>query len=151
MSLSGVCVRGNLSAGSFRMRPRLLCIAIAKSFITDSIPQDFGISIYDLGFMRKAFNSTSYLPGDVNNQSHAFGTALRGFTGRATSWKGDELICLATLLGLSSAAGIELQEIAVETRDVKFLSLWKNTPHGLLLCSGPIFEQPGYRWMRRDF
>ena len=123
----------------------------AKSFVTDSIPQDVGIFHYDLGFMRKAFNSTNYLPGDISSQSHAFGTALRGFTGRATSWKGDELICLAILLGLSSAAVVQLQETAVESREFKFLSLWKNIPHGLLFCSGPKFEQPGYRWMRRDF
>ena len=123
----------------------------AKSFVTDSISQDVGIFHYELGFMRKAFNSTSYLPGDINSQSHAFGIALHGFIGRATSWKGDELICLAILLGLSSAAVIELQETAVESREFKFLSLWKNIPHGLLFCSGPKFEQPGYRWMRHDF
>lgn len=122
-----------------------------RSFVIDSIPTDVGKFHYDLGFMAKGFNSTNYLPGDINGQSHAFGVALYGFVGRATSWKGDELICLAILLGLSSAAVREIQETAVETRDFKLLSLWKNIPHGLIFCSGPKFEQPGYRWMRRDF
>ena len=124
---------------------------IARPIVTDSIPTDVGIFHDDLNFMRKAFNSTSYLPGDINAQSHAFGIALHGFIGRATSWKGDELICLAILLGLRPAAVTELQETAVENREFTFLSLWKNIPLGLLFCSGPKFEQPGYRWMRRDF
>ena len=123
----------------------------AKPFVTDAIPNDVGIFHYDLEFMRKAFNSTDYLPGDISNQSHAFGVALHGFIGRATSWKGDELICLAILLGLSPGAVGELQETAVERRESKLLSLLTNIPHGLLFCSGPKFEQPGYRWMRREF
>lgn len=123
----------------------------ARPFVTDSIPNDAGIFHHDLGSMRKAFHSTSYLPRDIYHQSHAFGIALHGFIGRATSWKGDELICLAILLGLSSSAVTELQETAVESRDFKLLSLWRNIPHGLLFSSGPKFEQPGYRWMRRDF
>ncbi|MDI1486488.1 MAG: hypothetical protein OHK93_005718 [Ramalina farinacea] len=124
---------------------------IARPYITNSIPSDVGRFYDDLVFMRKAFNSTSYLPGDINAQSHAFGIALHGFIGRATSWKGDELICLALLLGLNPVAVTKLQESAVESREFAFLSLWENIPHGLLFCSGPKFEQPGYRWMRRDF
>ena len=124
---------------------------VARSFVTNSIFSDVGLFHDDLEFMRKAFNSPSYLPGDINAQSHAFGVALHGFIGRATSWKGDELICLAILLGLSPAAVREFRDTAVEDREFRFLSLWKNIPMGLLFCSGPKFEQPGYRWMRRDF
>lgn len=132
-------------------REKLISNWDTKPFATDCIPIDVGIFHYDLTVMRKAFNSTNYLPRDIYHQSRAFGIALQGFIGRATSWKGDELICLAILLGLSSAAVTELQETAVESRELKLLSLWKNIPHGLLFCSGPKFEQPGYRWMRREF
>ncbi|MCJ1459404.1 hypothetical protein MMC28_009782 [Mycoblastus sanguinarius] len=124
---------------------------MARTFVTDSIPIDAGIFHYDLEFMRKAFHSTTFLPGDINDQSHAFGVALHGFIGRATSWKGDELICLAILLGFSSSAVTEIQDTGAEDREFKLLSLSQNIPHGLLFCSGPKFEQPGYRWMRRDF
>ena len=123
----------------------------SRTFVSDSIANDVGIFHYELEFMRKAFNSTNYLPSDINSQSHAFGVALHGFIGRATSWQGDEMICLAILLGVSSAGVAEIQGTAVEMRDLKILSLWRHIPHGLLFCSGPKFEQPGYRWMRREF
>lgn len=123
----------------------------ARPFVTDSIPIDVGYFHYNLTFMRKAFNSNEYSPISIRDQSHAFGVALQGFIGRATSWKGDELICLAILLGLSSAAVTKLQETEVESREFQLLSVWKHIPHGLLFCSGPKFEQLGYRWMRREF
>ena len=147
-----LCVQVSGGAlGLADLRTQLKSSWRAQLLVTDSIPIDVGLFHYDLEFMRKAFNATNIFPRDINSQSTAFGVALHGFIGRATSWKGDELICLAILLGRTPSAIEILQEVPAEDRDFKLLTLLDNIPHGLLFCQGPKFEQPGYRWMRRDF
>ena len=128
-------------------KKRLLRNWSAKSHVIESIGVDAGIFHDTLNTIRQAFLALA----SSRDQSQAFGHALHGFVGRSTSWRGDELTCLAILLGFNASALTSLQETAVEERDHKLLTLLPNIPHGLLFCPGPKYQYPGYRWMPRDF
>ncbi|KAL9118924.1 MAG: hypothetical protein Q9187_004525, partial [Circinaria calcarea] len=74
------------------------------------------------------------------------------FAWRSTSRAGDDMICLATILGLNTKT---LFDVPVQDRMKAFLSLQRIIPRGLLFHDGARMREKGYRWapasMRETF
>lgn len=69
---------------------------------------------------------------------------------RRTSWRGDEIICFAQMLGLP-VKEILAVEGGHEQRMVACLSMLDHVPLGLLFTYGPKLEISGYRWAPLSF
>ncbi|OQU96206.1 hypothetical protein CLAIMM_02319 [Cladophialophora immunda] len=68
---------------------------------------------------------------------------------RRTSWRGDEIICFAQMLGLPVKEILAVE--GHEQRMMTCLSMLDHVPLGLLFTYGPKLTIQGYRWAPRSF
>ena len=95
--------------------------------------------------------SRAYDTSGSRANSHAFGNALGSFTGRSTSWEGDDQLCLAILMGLEPETIEDIYDTPLDQRMEKIYTHLSYVPHGLLFCPGPKCSKKGLRWAPQDF
>lgn len=102
-------------------------------------------------YWRLDLASRSYLDWGSRAHCHAFGHALSMFSGRTTSWEGDDVLCLGILMGLKPSEIARLYDTPVQSRMERLYSLLTYVPQGLLFCRGAQCGAEGLRWAPLDF
>ena len=79
------------------------------------------------------------------------GSVLRTLQWRSTSRRGDEMVCMATLLGLDPLPVLDIPEMDYSRRMIKLLQMVPEIPLGAIFQPPPQLHVEGFRWASPSF
>ena len=81
----------------------------------------------------------------------SLGSTLRSLQWRSTSRRGDETVCIATLLGLDPLPVLDIPEMEHSRRMIQLLQIVPEIPLGTIFQPPPQLGVEGFRWASPSF